>query len=217
MLSSWELQHPTPARGLAMMRYPEWAKKWGPYFPRAGLEHLGVFAVIFVLTSVLTCSIAHLSAWHASAEFFLNALNRGISFILVLVFSKSGALAIGLSQAYMATQGTPEVAPVTSPLLIQALLFVTPLLCRWASFKLVAIDSNLTQLSIAKFVGLAVTYSLAQTLLSGMKSHMITGQLPHNHDLGNDLIINLAGIALAAIQLRILLSILRNTLGGVNY
>ena len=210
MRSDRGTRHDTVTHGLAMKRYLEWARQQESQFWRSGLEHFCICTVIFMLACVLEYSVAHLSAQHGDAELVLGALNRGISFILVIVFSKSGAIAIGLAQVYMA-QGTHEALPLMSQQLAQALLAVTPLLCRLASFKLLEIDPNLIRLSIGKFSSLVFFYSLFQSLLLSVKNNIVGGQLSYSDYFRNDLISNLLGIGLAVIQLRFLIFILQIT------
>ena len=191
-----------------MTRHLEWAREHGAQFWRAGLEHLCICAVIFMLACLLDYTVAHLSSGHGDAERMLSTLNRGIGFILVIVFSKSGALAIGLAQVYM-EPGTHEALPLMSQQLAQALLAVTPLLCRLVSFKLLEIDPNLIRLSIGKFSSLVFFYSLFQSLLLSITNNIVGGPLSYGDYFRNDLTINLIGIGLAVIQLRFLISALR--------
>ncbi|MBV5293752.1 MAG: hypothetical protein JZU58_15520 [Curvibacter lanceolatus] len=193
-----------------MKRYLEWAREQGPQFWRFGLEHFCICSVIFMLACVLEHSAALLSVQHSDAELVLSTLNRGISFILVVIFSKSGAIAIGVAQGYMA-QGVHEALPLMSQQWAQILLAVTPLVCRMASFKLLEIDPNLIRLSIGKFSSLAFCYSLFQSLLFSAINKIIEGPLSYTDYFRQDLISNLLGIGLAVIQLRFLIFILRIT------
>lgn len=191
-----------------MTRYFEWVRGREAQFWRSGLEHLGIGAALFMLACVLDYAVVNLSSEHSDAERLLSTLYRGLSFILVIIFSKAGAVAIGLAQVYMA-QGTHDALPLMSQQLAQALLAVTPLLCRLASFKLLEIDPSLIRLSIGKFSSLAFVYSLFHSLLFSIKNNIIAGQLPYSVYFRHELIINLIGIALAVIQLRLLISVLR--------
>lgn len=191
-----------------MTRYSEWIKGREAPFWRAALEHLCIGAVLFMLACVLDYAVAHLSSEHSDAERVLSTLYRGITFILVIVFSKAGAVAIGLAQVYM-TQGMHNTLPLMSQQLAQALLAMTPLLCRFASFKLLEIDPNLIRLSVGKFASLVFVYSLFQSTLFSIKNSIVGGQLPYSVYFRHDLIINLIGIGLTIIQLRLLISLLR--------
>jgi len=202
--------HAPLTHGPAMKHYLERAREQGPQLWRSGLEHFCICSVIFLLACVLEHSAAHLSVRHSDAELVLSTLNRGISFILVVIFSKSGAIAIGLAQVYMA-QGTHEALPLMSQQLIQALLAMTPLLCRLASFKLLEIDPNLIRLSVGKFSSLVFFYSLFQSLLFSVKNDIIGGPMSYTDYFRHDLISNLFGIGMAVIQLRLFISMLRIT------